>query len=483
MFTRQSSLLLPQLAQNRLKARGVELKLPDQWDKWLNQLFPNLFYHSFTDRHAQFWQHVESIKAGVKPPAFFAVWPRGGGKSTNAEAAVVRLGALEKKRFCLYVRSIQDKANESVSNIGAMLENSNFAKNYSQMSERKLGRYGNSKGWKVNLLRCNNGFSVAALGFDAAVRGIKIEEFRPDLIIIDDIDDKSDSWELINKKVQTLTRDILPAGSTDCAVIGIQNLIHYNGIFTQLVNDKADFLKDRIISGPYPAIEDFEYDTDVDGKYIITAGRATWEGQNLETCQAQMNEWGISAFIEEAQHLILKKTGRVYHKFTDNGPNSKELDYSQVEGYYHSHDFGAVNHVWGLWAKIGKTYYLIFEQKLPEGTSAGRAEIVKAKFGDKKVIAGWGGAKSEKQQRIDFAVAGLRIRQPAIAAVDSQVNAANDMFDKGELVICSDCLGTIDDLLNQVRNDKEEIADESKYHYAAMVRYFAAGIKYKGGTW
>lgn len=466
-------------AQALLELRRRQNKPPEQWDKWLNQLFPNLFYHPFTQRHVEFWEHIESIQAGVKPSAFFAIWARAGGKSTNAEAGAVRLGAKGVKKFCLYTRSVQDKANESVANIGAMLENSNFAKYYPQMSERKVGRYGNSKGWKVNMLRCANGFNVVALGYDAAVRGIKIEEFRPDVIIIDDIDDKSDSWETINKKIQTLTRDILPAGSTDCAVIGIQNLIHYNGIFTQIVNGKADFLKDRIISGPYPAIEDFDYDIE-NGKYVISRGKATWEGQSLAICQAQMNEWGIQAFIEEAQHLILKKTGRVYHKFINNGPHSKDLDYSQVEGYYHSHDFGAVNHVWGLWAKIGKTYYLIFEQKLPEGTTASRTQTINEKLKGKKVIAGYGGAKSEKQQRLDFMREGLQIRLPGVNNVESQIDEVNNGFENGELVICSDCVGTIDNLVNLIRNDKGEIVDEQQFHYAAQLRYFAGGIKNQG---
>jgi hypothetical protein len=67
----------------------------------------------------------------------------------------------------------------------------------------------------------------------------------------------------------------------------------------------------------------------------------------------------------------IRRAGRVYHAFSDEnvGPHSRlpvedgGLDYSQVSGYYHSHDFGAVNHVWGLWAKIGSQYYLIHEQK------------------------------------------------------------------------------------------------------------------------
>lgn len=178
-----------------------------------------------------------------------------------------------------------------------------------------MGKYNNSKGWRVDTLRCGNDFNVVALGYDAAVRGVKIEEYRPDLIIIDDIDDKEDSLETIEKKIRTLTRDILPAGSIDVAVIGIQNLVHPRSIFKQIGEGTADFLYNRIVSGPHPAILDLEYEArPAPAKgYVITGGVPTWEGQNLETCQAQLDEWGLTAFLSESQHLVEDPPGGMYN--------------------------------------------------------------------------------------------------------------------------------------------------------------------------
>lgn len=162
------------------------------------------------------------------------------------------------------------------------------------------------------MLRCANGFSVIALGLDASVRGIKIEEFRPDLIILDDIDSDKDSREAIQKKIDTITKAILPAGSDDVAIIGVQNLIHANSIFSTIANNTAEFLYDRIVSGPIPAIIDLEYDRQNDGKYKITGGTPTWEGQGLEVCQQQMNDWGLTAFLQEAQHEVEEQDGGIY---------------------------------------------------------------------------------------------------------------------------------------------------------------------------
>lgn len=186
----------------------------------------------------------------------------------------------------------------------------------------------------------------------------------------------------------------------------------------------------------------------------------------------------------------IRRTGRVYHAFSDEnvGPDSRELDYSQVAGYYHSHDFGAVNHVWGLWARIGKQYFLIHEEKLPEGTTEARAVKIKAHFTDRPVVAGWGGAASEKQYRLDFQAHGVSIRNPPTMLkssddeiVESQIRQANKMFETKELMICSDMVFTLDQLENCVRDDKGGIADKSSWHYLdGCVRYFAAGISRSG---
>lgn len=300
-------------SSSRLLKKAEEA--PAHWESWLTTLFPNVFTSPFAPRHVDFWQWIESIQPGIKPQPYFAIWPRGGAKTTNAEAGCVRVGALNKRKFCLYTRGTQDKANESVQSIAALLESKKVERYYPQLSSRKLGKYGNSKGWRVDTLRCANGFNVVALGYDAAVRGVKLEEYRPDFIIIDDIDNKEDSPEAIEKKIRTLTRDILPAGSTDVAILGIQNLIHPRSIFSKIADGSAEFLYDRIVSGPYPAVTDLEYEARPYPQkgYRITRGTATWEGQPLETCESQLNEWGPTAFLQEAQHEVDDPAGGLYN--------------------------------------------------------------------------------------------------------------------------------------------------------------------------
>lgn len=174
----------------------------------------------------------------------------------------------------------------------------------------------------------------------------------------------------------------------------------------------------------------------------------------------------------------VRREGRVYHGFSaDNiAQASYELDFSKAI-FYHAHDFGSVNRCWALFAKIGDIYYLVYEQILPEGTTSQRAELVKNQFRNRKVVAGWGGAPSETQQRKDYGEAGVSVRQPPSIGVEGQINGTNEMFVKGELMICSDMGYALDSLENCVRDKNGGIENKATWHILDTIRYFASGVR------
>jgi LAGLIDADG DNA endonuclease family protein len=210
--------------------------------------------------------------------------------------------------------SVQDQADDHVATIGSLLESPGLARVYPDMARRLVSKYGHSKGWRRNRLRTRTGFTIDALGLDTAARGAKLEMTRPDLILFDDCDTSTDSVETIQRKLTLLSRDLLPAGSADCAVLGIQNLIHPDGVFARLIDGRAEFLQDRVVSGPIPALEGLTYEQQ-GGRYVITGGTPTWAGQDVARCQALMDTIGLSAFriechpagtrIRVGQHQLL----------------------------------------------------------------------------------------------------------------------------------------------------------------------------------
>jgi phage terminase large subunit-like protein len=208
----------------------------------------------------------------------------------------------------LYLSETQDQAREHVSGIGDLLEELGI--------ERLTNTFGSAKGWRKDQLRTAHGFNVVALGLDTAARGIKLGKFRPDLIILDDIDGTEDTAKTTAKKRRAITKKLLPAGSTDCAVLGGQNLVIPDGIFAEMYDGRADYLQNRRCHMEV-AVEGLEAEARVcsDGftRHFITAGRATWEGQNLETCQRQIHDWGWQAFREEAQHDVFAASGYFFN--------------------------------------------------------------------------------------------------------------------------------------------------------------------------
>jgi hypothetical protein len=179
------------------------------------------------------------------------------------------------------------------------------------MASRLVGKYGNSKGWRRNRLRTASGFTVDAIGLDSAARGAKLDEDRPDLMVFDDLDSELDSPATTQKKILTLTRKLIPAGAADLAILAIQNLVHPDSIFSRLADGRADFLADRIASGPHPALHNIAYEQK-NGRYVLVAGEPTWEGMSLARCQEMIDDMGLSAFLSECQHEVEAPPGGMF---------------------------------------------------------------------------------------------------------------------------------------------------------------------------
>lgn len=288
----------------------------DEWEPWITMLFPKVAEFPFSEGHRKFWEWVWEVEPGVRPKPWVSIWPRGHGKSTSAELAVVAVAARSKRRYGIYVSETQDQADDHVANVAAMLEADSIEMAYPDLGERLMGKFGTSKGWRRNRIRTKTGFTLDAMGLDSAARGVKLEDQRPDFMVFDDIDGELDTEERVLKKIKTITRKLLPAGSQDCAILMVQNLVHEDSIFARLADGRADFLRDRIVSGPIPAIWDLEYE-EREAKFVITGGTPSWpEGFPIPSCQLLMNDIGLSAFLAECQHETKPPEGDIFNHLT-----------------------------------------------------------------------------------------------------------------------------------------------------------------------
>lgn len=308
---------------------------------WLRVYAPQAASSKMGDHHIRAWEWAEKLEAGQAPPALIECWFRGGGKSTTMELISSRLAVKASRRFLLYVCATQDAANRHVSDIAGVMERCGI--------ERAVNQYGFSRGWNAQKLRTANGFNVLAFGLDTGARGVKLDHLRPDMIILDDIDELDDSVNAVEKKIRTITATILPAKSVDCAIVFVQNRIHANSVMSRVLSGELDMLQDRIQSPIIPAIYDLLYEPveKEDGRmgWKITSGRAAWEHKNLAVCQKEIDDFGLISFLRECQHDV-GVGGIFFPQFKQIDSTGKDwhvVDHIDVQPWWRfwaSHDFG-----------------------------------------------------------------------------------------------------------------------------------------------
>lgn len=293
-------------------------KLEENYQTWLTTLLPAHFrgMDQFAGHHDEFWAWGWPIAAGepAEPPAYLAIWPRGGAKSTTAEGFAVACGARKRRKFGLYVCRTQDQADSHIAAISSMILKSHIGRAYPQMANPKVSQVGTrmkQDAWNRSVLTTASGFTMQGYGLQSAFRGIRVEEYRPDLIIISDVDDVGDTPTFVNRLLAHLAGSVLGTASNDCVILFEQNLIHHNSMMNQILRRETDVLSHRYEGGPVPAVYDLEIER-VDERWYIVAppSEPSWVGQDLIACEQKLNTFGREWFERECQHEVDRVLGR-----------------------------------------------------------------------------------------------------------------------------------------------------------------------------
>jgi hypothetical protein len=312
-------------------------EIEKDYTRWLQLYYPRAVSKPMAFYHHELWQWtwlIELDQSHAEYDAFFGIWPRRCGKTTSGQLAIAAVGALKKRHYGWLLSRTQAQANQKLLTIRQAIGRmgSEYITAYPHMAKART-EDGQNLGWNTTRLICSDSrgsdFIVEAIGFDMAVRGANIDFQRPDFIMPDDVDSLHDSIHVTEKNIETFTKSILPAGTNDKVVLGLQNLIHRDSIFSQVADGRAKFLMNRFVSGPYPAIEgEFKYEereTLRGPRYFILSGNATWpEGFGLEACEKELNDSGPAAFESECQHNVthvhedstFREFNPVYHCIT-----------------------------------------------------------------------------------------------------------------------------------------------------------------------
>lgn len=239
--------------------------------------------------------------------------------SSSVEMAIAALAARDKRSYGVIVCETLEQAEDHVSSVASLLSNPIIEMAYPGLGTPMVDKHGTSRGWRHNRLTTASGFVLDAFGLDSSARGAKFDDKRPDFIVIDDVDGEADSELVTEKKIRAITHKLIPAGSQDCAVLMVQNLVHRNSIFARLCStgaegepEPADWLRDRIVDGPIPAVYNMEVE-DIDGRFKIVKGEPAWpDGFPITSCEGVMNDVGLTSFLAEYQHETRPPDGDIF---------------------------------------------------------------------------------------------------------------------------------------------------------------------------
>ncbi|GAB62662.1 hypothetical phage protein [Candidatus Jettenia caeni] len=296
--------------------------------------FQTYLPHYFTKPPADFHKElVDFADIGGEPILIAA--PREHAKSTLCTLAIPLYDILfEKKRFIIIVSDTEDLASDFCQFIQMELES----------NERLRGDFGDlvKQGfWKAEDFITKNGARIKARGRGQRIRGLRNRQYRPDRVIIDDLENDKNvrNPRLVKETIDWLLTAVLGSLAEDYSFLMIGTLLSRKSVLAEMMNMKAedDPEKPRYFSKIYKAITEFN----------LPLWPEAWSMERLRKRKAQMGsvrfnqemmndprddeglfreEWIRYYYPEE----ILRKVLRVYTFIDPSSESGASNDYKAI---------------------------------------------------------------------------------------------------------------------------------------------------------
>lgn len=218
-----------------------------------------LFFHIYFARYvkyptAEFQKEIFELTEKTDPMLYEIIAFRGSAKSTimSLSLPIWSLINESQKKYILLLSQTQQQARQALINIKRELEsNSLLINDFGPFDE-------DSDEWRSNSLvipKFDARISAASTG--ESIRGVKHGEYRPDLIIADDVEDLSSvkTKESRDKTYDWFTGEIVPAGDVNTRIFLIGNLLHDGSLMVQ-IKEQILGSKLRGVFREYPLVDD-----------------------------------------------------------------------------------------------------------------------------------------------------------------------------------------------------------------------------------
>ncbi len=247
------------------------------------------FPHYFNRKTPQFHRELDAIwkngvikeKDGVKRAV---AAPRGHAKSTNLTFKdTIHSVVYGYKHYILIISDSSEQADGFLSNIRDEFED----------NEALREDFGDLKGavWKNSVLLTSTNVKLEALGAGKKVRGRKHNNWRPDLIVLDDIenDENVRTIEQRKKLENWFYKAVSKAGDDYTDIIYIGTLLHYDSLLAKVLRNPA------YRSKKYKAVIEFAKNKDLWDK---------WEQIFIDLSNENRAKEAYSFFMENKETML-----------------------------------------------------------------------------------------------------------------------------------------------------------------------------------
>ena len=200
----------------------------------LEYFFPIYFHRYMQYETADFHKEIfEILEDDAKKLAVICAF-RGSAKSTIITTAYVLWSILgiQQRKFIIIEGQTDQKSRQYLLNIkNELMHNELLKKDLGPFEEER-----NSLGNATALIIKKLNVKIMISSVEQSIRGMRHGEHRPDLIILDDIEDTNSvkTKEGRDKTFNWLTSEVIPAGDKRTRIIVVGNLLHEDSVIKRL---------------------------------------------------------------------------------------------------------------------------------------------------------------------------------------------------------------------------------------------------------
>lgn len=160
--------------------------------------FPNTFRDPFPPFFDRLWAPLESPRVTFVNMQLF----RGSSKTTNVRAFIAKRVAYALSRTILIVCASQDKAEQTIKWVRGQIERN---KAYSFSFGLTRGTPWNQDEIRIQHNVAGHDITIIGMGIHGSTRGLNVDDYRPDLIVVDDgLDDETAASPIQRDKLENL---------------------------------------------------------------------------------------------------------------------------------------------------------------------------------------------------------------------------------------------------------------------------------------